>query len=59
MRDEWSGLADLLANLVAKYADVIDADSVEILKDDVCRFLEAGASIPGVFETNNNVINLR
>ena len=32
MRDEWSGLADLLANLIAKYAGVIDTDSVEIPK---------------------------
>ncbi len=32
MRDEWSGLTDLLANLIAKYAGVIDTDSVEIPK---------------------------
>lgn len=32
MRDEWSGLVDLLANLIAKYAGVIDTDSVEIPK---------------------------
>lgn len=26
MVDEWSGLADLLANLIAKYADQLDLD---------------------------------
>ena len=28
MGDEWNGLADLLANLIEKYADVLDIDSL-------------------------------
>lgn len=27
-RDEWSGLAEFLGNIIAKYADVIDFDSL-------------------------------
>lgn len=26
--DEWSGLSELLSNLIAKYADVLDIDSI-------------------------------
>ena len=26
--DEWSGLSELLSNLIAKYADVLDIDSM-------------------------------
>lgn len=28
MVDEWSGFADLMANLIAKYATVLDLDSL-------------------------------
>ena len=28
MGDEWNGLADLLAGLIEKYADVLDIDSL-------------------------------
>ena len=28
MVDEWSGFADLMANLIAKYATVLDIDSL-------------------------------
>lgn len=28
MGDEWNGLADLLADLIEKYADVLDIDSL-------------------------------
>lgn len=28
MGDEWNGLADLLANLIEKYADVLDINSL-------------------------------
>lgn len=28
MVDEWSGLADMLANLIEKYASVLDIDSL-------------------------------
>lgn len=28
MFDEWSGFADLMANLIAKYATVLDLDSL-------------------------------
>lgn len=27
-KDEWSGLADLLANLIEKYATVLDLDNL-------------------------------
>lgn len=27
-KDEWSGLADLLANLIEKYADVLDIENL-------------------------------
>ena len=28
LKDEWSGFADLLANLIAKYAAVLDMDDL-------------------------------
>lgn len=28
IRDEWSGLADFLANMIEKYADVLDIDNL-------------------------------
>ena len=28
MTDEWSGFADLLANLIEKYAEVLDIDNL-------------------------------
>ena len=28
--DQWNGLSDLLANLIAKYAEVLDIDSMPI-----------------------------
>ena len=28
MEDEWSGFADLLANLIEKYADELDIDNL-------------------------------
>ena len=27
-RDEWSGIAELLGNIIAKYADVVDLDDL-------------------------------
>lgn len=32
MVDEWSGFADLMANLIAKYATVLDLDSLPDLE---------------------------
>lgn len=32
--DEWNGLSKLLSNLIAKYADVLDIDSLPDPKSD-------------------------
>ena len=42
-RDEWSGFADLLANLIEKYAAVLDVDNLpdpSICLDDALKELE-------------------
>ncbi len=35
MTDKWSGLADLLAGLIAKYASEIGIDELTIPKEDI------------------------
>ena len=45
--DEWSSLADLLANLIAKYAPVLDLDATTAVSDaSVIPFLQ-GSPKPG------------
>ena len=45
--DEWSSLADLLANLIAKYAPVLDLDATAAVPDtNIIPFLQ-GSPIGG------------
>ena len=47
-RDEWSGFADLLANLIEKYAAVLDIDNLPdppICLDDALGLLENNSKL--------------
>ena len=47
-RDEWSGFADLLANLIEKYAGVLDLDNLPdppICLDDALKELENSSKL--------------
>ena len=48
-KDEWSGFADLLANLIEKYAAVLDLDNLPdppICLDDALKELENSSKLP-------------
>jgi hypothetical protein len=40
--DEWSGLADLLANLIEKYISEIDIDTLPDVSTDISEISEIG-----------------
>lgn len=44
MVDEWSGFADLMANLIAKYATVLDLDSLPDPEIKLSDFPDDGSS---------------
>lgn len=47
-KDEWSGFADLLANLIEKYAAVLDIDNLPdppICLDDVLKEIENNSKL--------------
>ena len=47
-KDEWSGFADLLANLIEKYAAVLDIDNLPdppICLDDVLKDIENNSKL--------------
>lgn len=45
--DVWSSFADLLANLIAKYAPVLDLDEPAALSDTNIIFFPQGSPKPG------------
>ena len=45
--DEWSSLADLLANLIAKYAPVLDLDATAAAPDASIIPFPQGSTKPG------------
>ena len=57
--DEWSSLADLLANLIAKYAPVLDLDATAAVPDTNIIPFPQGSPKPGHSSSvNENMSNV-
>ena len=57
--DEWSSLADLLANLIAKYAPVLNLDATAAVPDTNVIPFPQGSPKPGYSSSDNeNMANV-
>ena len=56
-KDEWSGFADLLANLIEKYAAVLDIDNLP--EPPSCDGAEENESVNSSEEANNFIEKIK